>query len=635
MLVKKLSGTIVITMLLFAAVLFVNMQAVFADDIDDVLTVGKLQYTLNNDGTATVCKFTGDTGQVIIPGTVSDGVVNYAVTGIESRAFYHTDLSSVTIPASMKSIGNEAFRDCTSLQTVDFAGASQLQTIGTNAFYNCYNLQTVDFGSMSQLQTIEYSAFGFCRSVQTVDLSGAPQLQTIKSYAFAYCRDLQSVDLSGAPQLQTIGNHAFSECAHLQTAVLPVGLTSIGEGAFSPCVQLSRITIPATVTEIGDFAFAGAGSNDEVNSFTLTIASDSNLSIGDSVLVNTGEISGLTIPPSVTQIGLNDGDVNWADGAVVHYIGTRGLWRSMDWTWEDWAGTQKTKPEIHFIESEQIYQEPIVQATPDRYGKIMYKCDACSSWSRRDIIHKPAEVQLSETSYVYDGSAKTPDVTVTDDAGQVIDGSNYEVACSNNTSAGTATATVTFTGDHFAGTLSRDFTITPLSIKTATISGVKAKTYNGKAQTQTPVVKVGDTTLASGMDYKLSYKSNTNAGTASMTITGTGSCTGKKTASFTIRKAANPMTVKAKTATVKYKNLKKKNLTVATKNAYTVKKARGTVTYTKYKGHKKITVAKSGKITVKKKLKKGTYNVKVKVKAAGNSNYKAATKTVNVRIKVR
>ena len=63
-------------------------------------------------------------------------------------------------------------------------------------------------------------------------------------------------------------------------------------------------------------------------------------------------------------------------------------------------------------------------------------------------------------------------------------------------------------------------------------------------------------------------------------------------------------------------------------------KGQGTRTYTKASGNSKITVNKStGKVTVKKGLKKGTYTVKVKVKAAGNEYYKASTKTVTFTIK--
>ena len=72
------------------------------------------------------------------------------------------------------------------------------------------------------------------------------------------------------------------------------------------------------------------------------------------------------------------------------------------------------------------------------------------------------------------------------------------------------------------------------------------------------------------------------------------------------------------------------------KKAITVKSAKGTVTYKKKSGNKKIIInKKTGKITVKKKLRKGTYKVKIQVTAAGNYDYRKAVKTVTVRIKVR
>lgn len=100
-------------------------------------------------------------------------------------------------------------------------------------------------------------------------------------------------------------------------------------------------------------------------------------------------------------------------------------------------------------------------------------------------------------------------------------------------------------------------------------------------------------------------------------------------------KKANTLTVKAKKPTVKFTKLKKKNQTIALKNVMTVSKAQGKVTFKKASGNKKITVAKNGKITVKKGLKKGTYKIKVKVTAAGTAEYKTATKTVTIAIKVK
>ena len=104
-------------------------------------------------------------------------------------------------------------------------------------------------------------------------------------------------------------------------------------------------------------------------------------------------------------------------------------------------------------------------------------------------------------------------------------------------------------------------------------------------------------------------------------------------ASTDTSRAANTMKVKKATKTVKKAKVKKKAVKV---KAITVKKAKGTVIYTKTKGSEKLTVnAKTGKITVKKGTKKGTYKVKVKVTALGNDNYKAKSKTVTVKIKVK
>ena len=96
-------------------------------------------------------------------------------------------------------------------------------------------------------------------------------------------------------------------------------------------------------------------------------------------------------------------------------------------------------------------------------------------------------------------------------------------------------------------------------------------------------------------------------------------------------KKNNP--VKAKGKTVKAKENKKTSVNKS--KAFTVKNAKGKVTFKKTSGNSRITVASNGKITVKSGLKKGkTYKIKVKIKAAGNSTYKAKTVTVTVKVKI-
>ena len=140
------------------------------------------------------------------------------------------------------------------------------------------------------------------------------------------------------------------------------------------------------------------------------------------------------------------------------------------------------------------------------------------------------------------------------------------------------------------------------------------------------------------------------AGTAKITISVSATENYKaatKTITVTVKKAANPLKMKPKTASVKYKKLKKKTQTLAVtkvikftkklndKKTYTLVSAKkGSKSFKKYFKINKTT----GKVTIKKnkKMKKGTYKVKVKIQALGNSNYKAsAVKTVTFKVKVK
>ena len=161
--------------------------------------------------------------------------------------------------------------------------------------------------------------------------------------------------------------------------------------------------------------------------------------------------------------------------------------------------------------------------------------------------------------------------------------------------------------------------------------------YNGKPLTPAVSVQYKNCSLEEGTDYTVSCSDNINAGEASFTVTGIGKYSGEVYGSFTINKAANPLAVKAKAPSVKYSKLKSKNQTLAISKVLKFTNAgQGTKTYAKSSGNKKITInKKTGKITIKKGLKKGTYTIKIKVSAAGNGNYKAAAKTVTVRIKVK
>ena len=111
---------------------------------------------------------------------------------------------------------------------------------------------------------------------------------------------------------------------------------------------------------------------------------------------------------------------------------------------------------------------------------------------------------------------------------------------------------MTITGmGNYTGTKNANFTINPKNASNLTINSIAAQTYSGSAKTPTVTVKDGSTTLTSGTHYTVAYSNNTNAGTATVTITGMGNYTSTKNANFTINKAL--LTITANSYTINQK----------------------------------------------------------------------------------
>ena len=176
-----------------------------------------------------------------------------------------TALTSIEIPASVETIGNTAFSDCSSLATVTFEKGSRLKTIGNNAYYRCTSLTSIEIPA--SVETIEKKAFMHCSSLATVTFEKGSQLKTIAgdSYdgAFSDCTALTSIEIPAS--VETIEATAFKRCSKLATVTFEKGsqLKIIGGGysssyyygAFLGCSSLTSIEIPASVETIEATAF--------------------------------------------------------------------------------------------------------------------------------------------------------------------------------------------------------------------------------------------------------------------------------------------------------------------------------------------------------------------------------------------
>ena len=288
----------------------------------------------------------------------------------------------------------------------------------------------------------------------------------------------------------------------------------------------------------------------------------------------------------------------------------------------------------------------------------------------------------------YNGSAQTASVTVTLNGTPLSIGEDFTVTDATQTDAGTYTLTITGMGN-YTGSQSVGFTIAQASLSGAVLTLSPAGyAFDGRAKTPGVQVVWSGTELKSGTDYAVSFENNTNAGTATATVTGMGNYTGSQSVGFTISQASlsdAALTLpavsysydgKAKTPSVKvvangatltngtdytvsFKNNTKPGkatVTVTGKGNYSGTKAvsftikKGTITVPatattvkgktvklKVTGGAKVTY-QSGNTKIATVTSKGVVKgiapgkVTITVKDAGNSNYNKATKKVTVTV---
>ena len=290
----------------------------------DMVLISEGEYTVSGIGTCT------DT-EILIPTTYN----GLPVVSVEASAFLNnTAITSVVLPDSITSIGENAFNGCESLTSVTFGKNSQLSSIGPGAFNYCYSLESI---------TIPES------------------VTSIGSDAFYYCYGLRSVTFGENSQLTSIGDGAFNWCESLESITIPASVTSIGEWAFVECYRLvevwnlsklnitagsedngyvgyyakrvetepsesyvytdengyviyydgkvkalinytgneTKLTIPDDITELNCFALS-----DCYNITSVTFGENSQLtSIGDGAFNWCESLESITIPDSVTSIG--------------------------------------------------------------------------------------------------------------------------------------------------------------------------------------------------------------------------------------------------------------------------------------------------------------------------------------------
>ena len=284
-----------------------------------------------------VSGYTGNDTEVVIPKRHE----NLPVIGIAEAAFADTAITSVTIPATVKTIEARAFENCTALTSVKLPTA--LTGIGASAFSGCVALN--DITIPESVTAIGSTAFLGCDfliiraeaerepSGWSYDFAGdAPVVWNYPKndiaedgYIHTYVNSIHYMLQSGEAVVGTqnpknidnltfpasvtyggrsypvvgIADRAFDGNTALSALTIPESVKSIGADAFKNCAALSALTIPASVKSIGEAAFSGCSSLT-----ALTFAENSRCeAIGASAFKNCTALSALTIPASVKTIG--------------------------------------------------------------------------------------------------------------------------------------------------------------------------------------------------------------------------------------------------------------------------------------------------------------------------------------------
>lgn len=265
------------------------------------------------------------------------------VGSIGSYAFNNCGLTDITIPASLKSISNNAFNACEELTSVHISDLtswcnitfgdinsnplryaqnlylnnqlvtkltlpSDVSVIKSYAFVNCTSMTSVEFHS--NITQINKGAFDGCTNLKGVyidDLSawcnisfedgGYSYNSNPLEYAGnLYINNVLVTNMTIPSEITEINPYVFQGCTSLTKVNIPNGVTSIEDYAFADCKQLDNITIPEGVKSIGEYAFYGCGALKNV------ILPQTLETIGSRAFSGCSSLSEVAVPDSVTSI---------------------------------------------------------------------------------------------------------------------------------------------------------------------------------------------------------------------------------------------------------------------------------------------------------------------------------------------
>ena len=203
------------------------------------------------------------------------------------------EIVDLVIPSNVTTINKDAFKGCTSITSVTFP--NNVTSIGYESFYGCTNLTSATIGDNNNnvaSTIIGFRAFSRCIGLESVTIGN--NVKQIERNAFEYCTILASITIPNS--VNSIGSHVFMGCTNLSFVELPENISSIEWATFAGCTSIESITIPNTVETIEEGAFSGC------TNLTSIILPKNLSSIGPIAFEYCSGLTSITIPDKVTTI---------------------------------------------------------------------------------------------------------------------------------------------------------------------------------------------------------------------------------------------------------------------------------------------------------------------------------------------
>ncbi len=527
--------------------------------------------------------------------TIPDGV-----TSIGSYAFYDCDsLTKVNIPKEVSSVSSYAFASCDSLKTVTFnyndeyvsssSSGTYLYklTIGDYVFQGCTSLTSVSL--TENLTSIGAYAFDGCTALTTLTLPervtslGCYMIRGTKITSITIPKNVTSCGstsnngpLSGATELTevifedgitTIPAYvcaANSYTGYITSVTIPDSVTTVGTGAFYSSNSLSEIYFKGSAPTINSNAFynvtATAYYNGSDSSWTSDVMTDYGGTITwvDSSADDTSEdVTAATPEPEITQEDNSEAIESTESEA------TEPAESEISETVESFVEVESETETADSANAETTMGSEMPTATAvEATAGVTVTATAMVAYSEQGSAVSTAadDGGTMDLQAAFSGSTSDDDGEKTSTFSGLISGEEYVLLVVKDKEAenllaadnllyiaqGTASSsgTLSFTyilreevTTYVAEVYGAEETTTDISTCTITLS-YSSITYSGSAKKPTVKVVDGSTTLTSGSDYTVAYSNNTNAGTATVTITGIGNYSGTVTKTFTIKKAS-------------------------------------------------------------------------------------------------